>query len=167
MFTSAEWTNPPIPKHVGTYALILRLPSPASIRIGKLGEFDFPAGYYLYVGSAFGPGGLAGRLNRHLAPATATGQGGPRLHWHIDYLRQRAGVEEIWCTKQDVPREHAWAALASQLSGATVPAPRFGASDCHCRSHLFYFERQPGSGEFRQLIRQHLPDDVSLHVERR
>jgi Uri superfamily endonuclease len=49
----------------GTYALLLKLDKQERITIGKLGTFDFPAGYYLYVGSALGPGGLRARLARH------------------------------------------------------------------------------------------------------
>ena len=42
----------------GTYVLLLHLPDNEQLTIGKLGTFDFPAGWYAYVGSAFGPGGV-------------------------------------------------------------------------------------------------------------
>ena len=45
----------------GTYALLLKLDKQEKITVGKLCTFDFPAGYYLYVGSALGPGGLQAR----------------------------------------------------------------------------------------------------------
>ena len=41
----------------GTYVLLLQLPTDEELTIGKLGTFDFPAGWYTYVGSAFGSGG--------------------------------------------------------------------------------------------------------------
>ena len=39
----------------GTYILTLSLETKQNIQIGKLGRFKFPSGYYVYVGSAFGP----------------------------------------------------------------------------------------------------------------
>jgi len=35
-----------------SYQLHIELSQPCSITIGKLGEFNFPAGYYIYTGSA-------------------------------------------------------------------------------------------------------------------
>ncbi len=34
--------------------------------MGRLGRFDIIPGYYAYVGSAFGSGGLPARLGHHL-----------------------------------------------------------------------------------------------------
>ncbi len=48
----------------GTYALIMRLPGPRMISIGNHSPTRFPAGYYVYVGSALG--GIEARVNRHL-----------------------------------------------------------------------------------------------------
>ena len=67
----------------GTYALVLHLECTEEITVGKLGMFTFPAGYYLYVGSALGPGGLEARLARHR-------RRGKKLRWHIDYLLEHA-----------------------------------------------------------------------------
>ncbi len=53
------------------------------MKVGKLGEFFFPQGVYLYSGSARGLGGLSSRLQRHLL-------GSSKKHWHIDYLRHVA-----------------------------------------------------------------------------
>ena len=74
-----------IPSIPGTYALFLTLSVPAELTIGKLGAFAFPAGWYVYTGSARGPGGLQARLRHHLRPAS-------RPHWHIDHLRTQAVV---------------------------------------------------------------------------
>lgn len=145
-------TKKPFPKNPGTYALILGLPTTRSIRIGKLGEFDFPAGYYVYVGSAFGPGGLAGRLNRHQRLAEDIA-GRKRLHWHIDYLRQHSELWGAWYAVHDTSHEHSWASLVSQLPGATMPVPRFGASDCHCSSHLYHFPKPPSWANFKGLLK--------------
>jgi len=161
----ADFSSPPfsMPSKPGTYVLILRLAGERTIHVGKLGEFLFPAGWYAYVGSALGPGGLAGRLRRHLALAGAQDrQGQKRLHWHIDYLRQQARLMGIWTLEQTTPREHDWAALIRQLDGAMMPVPRFGASDCSCKTHLFYFAGQPGVASFQQKIRAEFPDDAPL-----
>ncbi len=58
-----------IPSEPGTYVLILLLDQKEKLQIGKLGVWEFPQGSYAYVGSARGPGGLCGRLRRHLRPS--------------------------------------------------------------------------------------------------
>ena len=71
----------------GTYVIVLYLDENKSIQIGKLGQFKFKKGYYAYVGSAFGPGGLKSRIKRHIEPKKS-------YHWHIDYLNP--AVKEVW-----------------------------------------------------------------------
>lgn len=133
-----------LPSHQGSYVLHLQLPSPATLTIGKLGRFDFPAGWYAYVGSAFGTGGLQGRLKHHLAPVQ-------HPHWHIDYFRQTASVEQIWFVQSSVPYEHEWATTLQKLSGDAILISRFGASDCRCATHLFYFDSPPLVSSFCDL----------------
>ena len=130
-------------KHLqkGTYVLVLRLPRTRSIQVGKLGKFDFRPGYYLYVGSAFGPGGLGARLKHHLKTFA-------RPHWHIDYLRRAAALEQVWYSEDEIPCEHDWANRLQALPGVAIPAMGFGASDCACQSHLFYFSRLPSKQLF-------------------
>ncbi|MDY7107974.1 MAG: GIY-YIG nuclease family protein [Planctomycetota bacterium] len=144
----------------GTYALVLRSDAAARIRVGRLGELDARRGYYVYVGSAFGPGGLAGRLAHHQRPPT-------RPHWHIDYLRTHAPLIEIWFTNDAHPREHKWADLIGSARGATIPLPGFGSSDCTCRSHLFHFAQRPSVSAFRRRVRgtrgdRRLGDDAAI-----
>ena len=137
-----------LPADKGTYILLMRLAAPHTIPIGRLGVFDFAAGYYAYVGSAFGSGGLAGRLSHHLKPA-------PRPHWHIDYLRQIAPLVELCYSASDTRLECVWAAELKQMPGAGIPIPRFGASDCRCEAHLFYFAAAPTlPGEKACIIHQ-------------
>ncbi len=38
-----------------------------------------------------------------------------------------------------------------QLPAARVIAPRFGASDCRCASHLYHFEHAPAPEDFARL----------------
>lgn len=128
-------------KEPGTYTLVLRAVASQTIQIGRLGVLQVQPGYYVYVGSAFGPGGLGARLGHHLKPVR-------RLHWHIDYLRQAAEIQEVWYTADSTPREHEWAMLFRQMPGVCVPMQGFGASDCTCVAHLFYFGDKPPKPSF-------------------
>ena len=56
-------------KVCGTYVLILHLSEMQQVQIGKLCIYDFMPGHYGYVGSAFGPGGLAVRLKHFFGEA--------------------------------------------------------------------------------------------------
>lgn len=129
------------PGDPGTYALILHLVRRREITVGRLGIFPFPGGTYVYVGSALGPGGLAGRLRHHTRPTTTPGW---QATWHVDYLRRYAKIEAVAFIRDDIRREHHWAAALSQLHGAIIPASKFGASDCRCPSHLFHLSGMPG-----------------------
>ncbi len=127
-----------LPTLPGVYALILFCPRERRIAVGALGVRRFPAGWYVYVGSACGPGGLRGRAGRHLGG----GRGSPR--WHIDFLRRAAAARELWCLPGAPARaEHRLATLFACSPEASVPVPRFGASDCRCRAHLFAFAAKP------------------------
>ena len=131
----------------GTYALLLKLDKQERITVGKLGPFDFPAGYYLYVGSALGPGGLQARLARHRRDSK-------QFHWHIDYLLQRAQLVEVWSVASEEKLECEWGEVARRLSGAQVPVQGFGSSDCRCPTHLVYFNARPDREEFMQTLRK-------------
>lgn len=135
---------PHIPSAKGTYLLVLASTGERSVRIGRLGTLELRPGYYVYAGSAFGPGGLAARLGRHLRPSG-------RLRWHIDYLRAHTVPVEFW-TIEGLRREHRWAAALGSLAGAAIPLAGFGASDCGCRSHLFFFEPRPSAALGRLLV---------------
>lgn len=124
----------------GTYILVLHLDSPTRVVVGTLGAFDLEAGYYLYVGSALN--GLAGRLRRHCRTNDK------RLHWHIDYLRAKAELVEIWWTVSAERLECEWAAALRRLPGVSEPVAGFGASDCRCSSHLYHFSDRPSLDDF-------------------
>ena len=127
----------------GAYALILHATDTRPIAIGRLGEMTVRPGYYVYVGSALGPGGLGGRLRRHLS-------GAGKLHWHVDYLRQVAEIVDIWHTVGAERHEHVWAHVIQHMAGATIPMRGFGASDCACAAHLFHFADVPSFASFRR-----------------
>jgi len=118
----------------GTYLVALWLSQPQGIPVGRLGEVQFPAGWYLYTGSALGPGGLRTRLARHLRRVAA----GKRPHWHIDYLRERAAWGGAWGSVSGQRLECVWAAALRRLPGARGGGHRFGASDCRCPTHLVH-----------------------------
>ncbi len=134
-----------LPDQPGTYVLILRLPRLATIGVGRLGHFQFPAGWYAYAGSARGPGGLAARISRHLRSSKS-------LRWHVDYLRACARPVEIWYAVGTWKRECVWAQALIGLPGAFIPAPRFGASDCHCPAHLVCFAMPPDLAAFARAV---------------
>lgn len=142
-----------LPDQPGTYALILKLSRPATISVGKLGRFQFPAGWYAYTGSARGPGGLAARISRHTRSLKP-------LRWHVDYLRAHAHPIAAWYAIGTQKRECAWARALSKLTGASLPAPRFGASDCRCPTHLFHFTAPPDLKAFTRAVDERVSQEL-------
>lgn len=116
----------------GTYALVVLLEKTATISIGKLGAQQFLPGYYVYLGSALGPGGLRARVGRHLQL-----RGSSKLHWHIDYLLRKSTLIEIWWGVGDNRHECSWAEILGK-TGMVFPLG-FGSSDCNCDGHLVAF----------------------------
>jgi Uri superfamily endonuclease len=141
----------------GNYVLLLHLPADEKLTIGKLGTFNFPAGWYAYVGSAFGSGGLVGRLKHHLEPVE-------RPHWHIDYFRRAARLQEIWLSPSLERREEAWVDLMLAIPGATVVVEGFGASDSDRESHLIYFDVRPLLEDFAVGVRGRFPGTKVLRA---
>ena len=134
----------PLNSKPGTYALLLKLQGPLELQVGSLGRIRFAAPYYLYFGSAFGPGGLGARIRHHLRPAH-------RAHWHIDRLRQGAAVLGVWYTNDTARLECTWAEAAAALRGVS-PVPKFGSSDCRCHSHLLAANSLPTRSSFRRRL---------------
>ncbi len=129
----------------GTYVLVLECAQPGDVVVGRLGRLEVREGYYVYIGSAFGPGGVRARVARHLRADI-------RRHWHVDYLRERARVVEVWYREEAVRREHEWAVAVGGMRAAEVARRGFGCSDCRCETHLFYFPRQPAVRAFRRRV---------------
>ena len=127
----------------GAYALILFCAQEGPIQIGKLGILQLRRGFYVYVGSAVGPGGVRARVAHHRKLSL-------RPHWHIDYLRPNTCLDRIWYSHDRVCREHRWARIIRALRGASIPIAGFGSSDWRCKTHLFFFTRRPSFKEFRQ-----------------
>lgn len=141
----------------GTYVLLLHLTENQTITVGRLGEFDFPAGWYTYIGSAFGAGGLLGRIKHHLRPVQSP-------HWHIDYLRQVAPVQEIWLSPDTERREEAWVDMMIDIPGAVALIEGFGASDTNKETHLFYFDVRPSLEDFAVGVHARFPGTQVLRA---
>lgn len=146
----------------GTYALVMQSTREQSIAVGALGEMIVRSSVYVYVGSAFGPGGVRARVQRHLSA------GGAR-HWHVDYLRAVTTVEEVWYTHDTLRRECLWGSILREGDGASVPLSGFGASDCDCIAHLVEFESRPRIQSFRAAVKdaenEHAPISVLDRAE--
>ena len=118
----------------GSYALLLRLERTQWIKVGKLGNFKFPKGYHIYLGSAMGNGGIYSRVSWHINLHK-------KEHWHIDWLRSRCQLVSILYSIIARKLECIWSRALLKVSGSEVVAPGFGASDCinHCVTHLVSF----------------------------
>lgn len=117
----------------GTYVLLIRLIEDKEITIGKLGKIEFKAGNYLYVGSALNS--LEGRIKRHLRIDK-------KIFWHIDYLLERAEIEDVFYKKSEKKEE---CVVAKKIAGKFKSIKGFGSSDCCCVGHLFYTKEKNGS----------------------
>jgi Uri superfamily endonuclease len=120
----------------GTYCLILYNRG-TTLTVGSLGSVTFPCGWYVYVGSAQGPGGLS-RVSRHIRVAS---QKSASPKWHIDYLLVHPDVTLNTAVCAESGNRYTECLLATILGGN--PVAKFGSSDCHCHSHLFYFDSNP------------------------
>ena len=107
-----------------TYQLHIKIHKDINIRVGRLGQFLFPAGFYIYTGSA--KRGMKNRLARHISKQK-------KCHWHIDYLLVNPHTEIIDIKKFTEPE----CSIHAKTEGAII-IPGFGASDCRskCGSHL-------------------------------
>ena len=143
----------------GSYILIMVLDQALrGLQIGRLGAYNFDPGCYLYVGSAFGSGGLPARLAHHKRRQKA------RPHWHNDYLRAHAELREAWTVAGPEHLQCRWCRLLAASPEFAAPVPTFGASDTGCRSHLFYLPRRPRFGTLTGLLLGGLSLERSQHL---
>jgi len=132
------------PAENGTYILVLENPQDREIATGKFGYIHYRQGWYLYVGSAFGPGGIQARVNRHF-------KADKKAHWHIDYLTLALGVKECWYHAGAQRLECAWSRHLESMHDH-YPVTGFGSSDCQCASHLHYFSARPSRAALANLL---------------
>jgi Uri superfamily endonuclease len=107
-----------------TYQLLIEVGRDLELQVGALGLCRFPAGTYVYTGSA--RRNLEARVERHLRRDKP-------LRWHVDYLLVAPDVRIVRVEFSQLPE--------CQLNARTkgeIPVPGFGASDCRkgCGSHL-------------------------------
>ncbi|MCL1978942.1 MAG: GIY-YIG nuclease family protein [Methanomassiliicoccaceae archaeon] len=114
----------------GTYILIFDMPE-TRISVGSLGVIDLEEGTYCYVGSAMN--GLDQRIERHLSKKK-------KIRWHIDHLTTVCDRAEAFVA---VPPGTAECELGRIVldNGGSYAAKGFGCSDCKCRTHLFFLDK--------------------------
>ena len=117
-----------LPGFKGAYVLALRLDREVRIAIARLSPGSLMPGWYLYIGSARGSGGIRGRVKRHL-------ESGKKLHWHVDRLT----VESAEMAALTVAQGEECDLVGRMLNSSRfeVPLAGFGSTDCRrCESHL-------------------------------
>ena len=118
----------------GAYQIIFSLKSTKRIKIGRMGEFIFPKGFYIYTGSAMK--NLRQRIERHKRKSK-------NKHWHIDFLLPFSKISEIKLFPSNKREECKINSETLKINGAEIVVQGFGSSDCHCPAHLIYFNSLP------------------------
>lgn len=116
----------------GTYVVVLKSSQAKTVQIGRLAQLAVHRGYYVYVGSAFGPGGVEARLRHHAKVSR-------RPHWHLDYLRAETVFYAAYADYSAEMKECEWASILRAGEDVIEPMSGFGSSDCRCSAHLIYF----------------------------
>lgn len=120
----------------GAYIMYLLLKkNKRGLKVGSLKIQDFDSGLFAYVGSAYGPGGLRGRLRRYLKIKRRHSN----IHWHIDHIIVNPDSKILGFHVLEGASEHQVAKEIEKLAKASFKG--FGCSDCHCYSHFFYLGR--------------------------
>ncbi len=114
----------------GTYLFVFRLRETLNVKTAGGKRFYLPEGVYVYVGSAFGKGGISKRVLRHLK------KNKPK-RWHLDYITTTERWEFLFCLP--IYGRRVECSVASLLGGSKdfEPVRGFGCSDCNCDAHLF------------------------------
>lgn len=118
-----------------SYQIQILVAKPVVVNVGRLGRFEFPAGTYVYTGSA--RQNLEARVARHFSNVK-------KLRWHIDYLLSEETVQIIGVKLYRESECH-----VNQRTSGSILVARFGATDCRhgCGSHLKYLgEDAPKEG---------------------
>ena len=123
-----------LPAEAGAYALVLDVADTLTLIRPRRGSDTLGTGWYIYAGSARGPGGIRARVARHMRQDKA-------VHWHIDQVTTRKGTR-VWA----VPlRGRTECDLVSDLTASdrfVATHPGFGSSDCRrCIAHLLMWRR--------------------------
>ena len=120
----------------GSYALILKLKKDSEIKVGSLGKIKFKKGFYCYIGSALGKGGIEKRIGRY---ERLNKKKKGKIKWHIDYLLINPNISIlsvfIFPSKRKI--ECNISKILEKKANKSIK--NFGSSDCKCNSHLHYF----------------------------
>ncbi len=114
----------------GAYVLHFSLKADKNISVGKFGKIHFPLGHYLYMGNAYGSGGLKARLMRHARIQK-------KQHWHFDYIRPFVALDKVTAYKDG----HECDLVALYIKQYQMQSfyQGLGSSDCRrCQSHFLY-----------------------------
>lgn len=112
----------------GSYILTIHLADQTLISVPRIETSVVEPGVYLYVGSAYGSGGIAARLKRHLKRHK-------KIHWHVDQLTTKAATVGALIVPGGNECELVETLLASGCFKTAIK--NFGSSDCRtCDSHL-------------------------------
>jgi len=134
----------------GVYLLKVYLSKKKTVKIGALGKFEFPEGYYFYAGSA--QRNLKSRIKRHYAEKK-------KYHWHIDYLLGEAELIDDFAFKLPKKGECFLTDLMLNNNGKII-VPEFGAGDCSCKSHLVFFRKN-----FAKVFVNELLYNIDVNLE--
>ncbi|MGM0602202.1 MAG: GIY-YIG nuclease family protein [Bacillota bacterium] len=134
----------------GVYLLRIYLSQKKIIKIGALGEFEFPEGYYFYAGSA--QRNLPARIKRHYSEKK-------NFHWHIDYLLDKSELVDDFVFQLPKKGECFLTELMLNNRGRVI-VTGFGASDCRCESHLVFFRKN-----FAKLFIDELLYNIDVNLE--
>lgn len=131
LFPEALWVDQgsvaTLPSFKGAYTLALHLPQAMTFSCSKA-TATLEAGWFVYAGSAHGPGGIVARLHRHFRREK-------KQHWHVDQFTIAA--PPIFALAIRDGSECAIVSRLSQTGSFDFPMPGFGSSDCRsCVSHL-------------------------------
>ncbi len=128
----------------GTYVLWFALREEKIVSRHSALEWHFQAGLYSYVGRHSRH--LRARVNRHM-------QSEKKRRWHIDWLLSGKDFKilEIWIFGNHPEWECKINQALEAQSGAKIPAPGFGASDCTsgCRAHLEWHPQKVEAADFQ------------------
>ncbi len=112
----------------GAYVLLVLLDKALPVGAGRQKTGHLSPGIHAYVGSAYGPGGLAARIRRHF-------RADKKVHWHIDRLTLEASGLAAFIVEHGDECQLARALLETGCAEVTLEG--FGSTDClTCSSHL-------------------------------
>jgi Uri superfamily endonuclease len=124
----------------GSYLLYLNVRRSLTLDVGRLKSCYFPAGHYIYVGSA--RGGIAQRIARHRRQALYKSE---KIHWHIDFLLAHPDVQLTSSRAMPDAGECALSRKIAARKGVSAPVSHFGSTDCRagCRAHFYRMHSGP------------------------